>query len=66
MPDTPARRGAAGGDLYQRYMAAYDTHRAHPRTCPDCPSRPCAAGARFQESFDRLQEAYLTQQRNQR
>ncbi|MDH6193163.1 hypothetical protein M2168_006281 [Streptomyces sp. CZ24] len=32
MPGTPARRGAADGDLYQRYMAAYDAHPDHPRT----------------------------------
>ncbi|RZE30780.1 hypothetical protein C0Q91_31050 [Streptomyces albidoflavus] len=66
MPDTPARRGAAGDDLYQRYMAAYDTHRDHPRTCPPCPGRPCAAGDRLLGSFERLQEAYLAWQRDRR
>ncbi|MEV5402876.1 hypothetical protein AB0L20_09685 [Streptomyces albidoflavus] len=66
MPDTPAPRGAAGGDLYQRYMAAYDAHHDHPRTCPNCPGRPCAAADRLRESFERLQEAYLTWQRDQR
>ncbi|MER6058905.1 hypothetical protein [Streptomyces albidoflavus] len=64
MPGTPARRGAADGDLYQRYMAAHDAHRDHPRTCPDCPGRPCAAADRLLESFERLQEAYLTWQRD--
>ncbi|MFI2673195.1 hypothetical protein ACH5AU_27205 [Streptomyces albidoflavus] len=47
-------------------MAAYDAHRDHSRTCPDCPGRPCAAGARLMESFERLQEAYLTWQRDRR
>ncbi|MEV6190345.1 hypothetical protein [Streptomyces albidoflavus] len=47
-------------------MAAYDTHRDHPRTCPHCPGRPCAAGDRLLGSFERLQEAYLAWQRDRR
>ncbi|MEW1639284.1 hypothetical protein AB0469_35170 [Streptomyces sp. NPDC093801] len=53
--------------LYQRYMKAaaeYRTHAAQCRTCTQ--ARRCTDGQRLFESFARLQDAYLAQQRRPR
>ncbi|MGW0653731.1 hypothetical protein ACWD4T_33955 [Streptomyces umbrinus] len=52
-------------DLYQRYMAADREHREHAETCTACtPESACAAGARLNETFSRLQDAYTNRLRN--
>lgn len=54
-------------DLYLRYMAAFKAATAHQGGCTTCQNdRPCAAGQRLYESFARLQDAYVTRQRNRR
>jgi predicted aldo/keto reductase-like oxidoreductase len=54
-------------DLYTRYMKAYQANEQHKRSCTRCnPDAPCPAGAPLAERFARLQDAYLTRQREQR
>ncbi|MCX4598336.1 hypothetical protein OG819_55355 [Streptomyces sp. NBC_01549] len=48
-------------DLYQRYMAADRARREHTVTCT--PETVCETGARLNETFSRLQDAYLARQR---
>ncbi|MFI6881155.1 hypothetical protein ACIBL6_47695 [Streptomyces sp. NPDC050400] len=53
--------------LYDRYMKAAAAHRAHGNSCTSCSSEArCTAGQRLDESFVRLQDAYLNQQKQQR
>ncbi|MFI6689170.1 hypothetical protein [Streptomyces sp. NPDC050485] len=51
--------------LHARYMKATATYRAHSETCTSCSptTARCAEGRRLYESFTRLQDAYLAQQR---
>ncbi|MGV9883316.1 hypothetical protein [Streptomyces sp. NPDC003006] len=54
-------------DLYTRYMKADAARRAHRGDCTQCaPDAPCTTGQRLHESFTRLQDAYLTQQKRKR
>ncbi|MEU1128348.1 hypothetical protein ABZ383_00530 [Streptomyces sp. NPDC005900] len=54
-------------DLYARYMKSAAASRAHRRECSQCsPDARCAAGLRLHESFTRLQDAYLSQQKKKR
>ncbi|MEU2564844.1 hypothetical protein ABZ626_36765 [Streptomyces longispororuber] len=54
-------------DLYARYMAARAALREHGETCTQCsPDARCEAGRRLYESFERLQDAYLTRQSRKR
>ncbi|MEU1129596.1 hypothetical protein ABZ383_06975 [Streptomyces sp. NPDC005900] len=54
-------------DLYARYMKAAAARRAHREDCRQCsPDVPCTSGQRLDESFVRLQDAYLTQQKKKR
>ncbi|MEU7649893.1 hypothetical protein [Streptomyces huasconensis] len=54
-------------DLYARYMKAAAASRAHRRECSQCsPDALCAAGLRLHESFTRLQDAYLAQQKKKK
>ncbi|MFF8646484.1 hypothetical protein [Streptomyces sp. NPDC015345] len=54
-------------DLYARYMKAAAASRAHRRDCTQCsPDALCTTGRRLHESFTRLQDAYLTQQKKKR
>ncbi|WP_177204454.1 hypothetical protein [Streptomyces sp. CC53] len=54
-------------DLYHRYMKALAASRAHDATCTTCTRDAlCADGSRLEESFTRLQDAYLTRLREQR
>jgi hypothetical protein len=51
-------------DLHTRYMKADAACRAHSETCTRCsPDARCEAGQRLEESFERLQDAYLTRLR---
>lgn len=51
-------------DLLTRYMRADTANRAHGETCTECsPDVRCEVGKRLQESFKRLQDAYLAQQK---
>ncbi|WP_198655467.1 hypothetical protein [Streptomyces geranii] len=51
-------------DLHARYMKADAARRAHSRTCTGCsPDARCEVGRRLEESFERLQDAYLTRLR---
>ncbi|MGA5558865.1 hypothetical protein [Streptomyces lavendulocolor] len=53
--------------LYDRYMRAAAASRAHGETCTRCsPGARCAAGQGLYESFARLQDAYLAQQKKRR
>ncbi|MDX3129633.1 hypothetical protein PV367_07440 [Streptomyces europaeiscabiei] len=53
--------------LYDRYMKAGAANRAHGETCTRCsPDARCADGQRLYESFERLQDAYLAQQKETR
>ncbi|MET9497426.1 hypothetical protein [Streptomyces sp. NPDC006552] len=50
--------------LHERYMKATRAHQSHEASCSTClPGTRCAAGERLYESFARLQDAYLAQQR---
>ncbi|GAA2523831.1 hypothetical protein [Streptomyces longisporus] len=50
--------------LHDRYMKADAAHRAHGETCTRCsPDARCPEGQRLYESFERLQDAYLSQQK---
>ncbi|MFG2463355.1 hypothetical protein ACGFWE_40770 [Streptomyces sp. NPDC048523] len=50
--------------LHDRYMKADAARRAHDETCTTCsPDARCEVGKRLQESFERLQDAYLHQQK---
>ncbi|MFE9360347.1 hypothetical protein ACFYPB_40620 [Streptomyces olivaceoviridis] len=54
-------------DLYDRYMKTAAAHRAHGETCTRCsPDARCAVGRRLYESLSRLQDAYLTKQKQRR
>ncbi|MFF7986985.1 hypothetical protein ACFZDK_49265 [Streptomyces sp. NPDC007901] len=45
-------------------MRADTANRAHGETCTECsPDVRCEVGQRLQESFERLQDAYLAQQK---
>ncbi|MEU0059686.1 hypothetical protein [Streptomyces sp. NPDC006334] len=53
--------------LYDRYMRATSANRTHGETCTRCsPGARCADGQRLYESFTRLQDAYLAQQKKTR
>ncbi|WP_394427218.1 hypothetical protein [Streptomyces sp. SGAir0957] len=53
--------------LYERYMQASRAHHAHEGSCTSCsPEARCETGQRLHESFARLQDAYLTQQKKRR
>ncbi|MGI5359966.1 hypothetical protein ACQI4E_32360 [Streptomyces sp. CA-252508] len=53
--------------LYDRYMKAAAASRAHGETCTRCsPDVRCGAGQRLYESFARLQDVYLAQQKERR
>ncbi|MEU6885589.1 hypothetical protein ABZ918_10325 [Streptomyces viridosporus] len=53
--------------LYDRYMAAARAHREHEQQCTSCaPGARCDTGRRLYESLARLQDAYLTRQKQQR
>ncbi|MCL7430139.1 hypothetical protein [Streptomyces sp. YS415] len=48
-------------------MKASTANRAHGETCSRCsPDVRCDTGRRLQESFERLQDAYLAQQKQTR
>ncbi|MEU3520658.1 hypothetical protein ABZ770_36300 [Streptomyces sp. NPDC006654] len=52
--------------LHARYMKAAAAFREHGETCTRCsPDTRCPDGRRLQESFERLQDAYLAQQKKQ-
>lgn len=55
------------GDLYDRYQSANTAHRNHRAACSACTdTERCPTGQRLFETFARLQDAYLTRQRQQR
>ncbi|MGA5220929.1 hypothetical protein ACPCAE_33335 [Streptomyces cinereoruber] len=48
------------GDLYRRYMAAFDAAQRHVRTCEACqPGQACTTGAPLDERLTRLQAAWI-------
>jgi hypothetical protein len=48
-------------------MKAATANRAHGETCTGCaPDARCGIGQRLLESFERLQDAYLAQQKKTR
>ena len=50
--------------LHDRYMKADSARRAHGETCTRCSTDArCVDGQRLQESFERLQDAYLAHQK---
>ncbi|MEY2229720.1 hypothetical protein [Streptomyces sp. BF23-19] len=53
--------------LYDRYMKAAAANRTHGDTCNGCsPDARCDTGRRLYESFARLQDSYLAQQKQKR
>ncbi|MFF1498086.1 hypothetical protein [Streptomyces sp. NPDC058304] len=53
--------------LYDRYMKAAAANRAHGETCNGCsPDARCDTSQRLYESFARLQDSYLAQQKQKR
>ncbi len=54
-------------DLFQRYMKAFRASNAHTDGCAACQNgQSCRTGAPLHERFARLQDAYVTRQRNRR
>ncbi|MET9425723.1 hypothetical protein ABZY06_34350 [Streptomyces sp. NPDC006540] len=58
-------------DLYQRYQTAARDLTGHERVCERCTradrdtaTTRCEIGARLHETFERLQDAYLTHLQN--
>lgn len=54
-------------NLHGRYQAAHTAYREHRTRCTNCTDTSrCPDGQRLYESFERLQDAYLAQQKQKR